>query len=244
MNLNRPVPGPAWAGLLTVLLVACSSSGDNGDTTVGDPGPMGETGPETEVSGDVPDTSTFECDVLFQDCVIGDGCYLTSDGSACQAAGSAKEGEACAFLNTCEPGMACVNLDAGSVCALLCDADDDQDPKACKTLCTDTFGTLAGVDGVGFCKASDPVIPCDILLQDCPAGQGCYLALTGVACAQTTDGLELEDDCEFANQCKPGLICLNGACTQVCDPAAPDCPLHLSTCSAVPELGGAGICAE
>lgn len=206
--------------------------------------PSGEIDPGSDSAGETADAPAPECDVLFQDCIIGQGCYLTSDGTSCEVAGSAKEGEACTFLNTCEPGMACVDLDAGSVCALLCDTEDDQDPKACKTLCADTFGTLADVEGVGFCKASDPVIPCDILLQDCPAGQGCYLAMTGVACAQTTTGLDLEDDCEFANECKPGLICLNGACTKVCDPAAPDCPLHLSTCNALPELGAAGICAE
>ncbi|NOZ00670.1 MAG: hypothetical protein GXP54_02115 [Deltaproteobacteria bacterium] len=241
MRLKNRVAGLAAALSAATIAWSCSSGNGGTDAAVQDGGIDADI--EAEVQQDTP--TKPECDPLFQDCVIDEGCYLKGGGKVgCETAGTAKEGEACVFVNSCEAGLVCVNLDSGSVCAVLCSVSDDQNAKACKTICKQTYGTLADTDGLGFCKAQDPIIPCDILAQDCPEGQGCYLSQTGISCVKTSKGLDLDATCEFANECKPGLVCVNAVCHKVCDPDKPDCPLNLPTCGAMPGVDGAGVCVE
>lgn len=244
MRMRKPAAHPAsviaWG---FVVFLGCSTVLENSgkDVVTGT-----DTIPtETEALSEVLDVAAPECDILFQDCVIDEGCYLKNDGVGCEPAGSAKEGDPCTFLNSCEPGMACVNLPGGSACALLCATDDDLHDKACKTICTDTFGTLTDVEGVGFCKEKVPIVPCDILKQDCPEGQGCYLSMDGVTCNTTTKGLAVNEDCKFANECAPGLVCINDICSKVCDTSVPpDCPVGKPVCNPIAEAPGAGVCVE
>jgi hypothetical protein len=59
---------------------------------------------------------------------------------------------------------------------------------------------------------------CDIFTQEgCLAGQGCYMAtnLGGLVCL-SAGLLDEGDACESGNDCKGGLLCVNGTCQPVC----------------------------
>ncbi|HET6585676.1 MAG TPA: ribulose phosphate epimerase [Nannocystaceae bacterium] len=81
------------------------------------------------------------CDPLLQDCMEGEGCYVTNDTFSCvpDAGGEMGAfGEGCEFLNVCDPGLFCANPDgvpncAGSIgcCSTFCDISDPNASAAC-----------------------------------------------------------------------------------------------------------------
>jgi hypothetical protein len=90
---------------------------------------------------------------------------------------------------------------------------------------------------------------CDLLLQDCPTGQGCY----GSPCSRqgncSTAGAGFQGaSCTTQNDCAPGYGCVyrndTTQCLRYCDLSSPSCPaattcVELAGCSA-PILG---VCA-
>jgi len=224
---------------------SCSSGGGKpGEADLGssDGDVFAEVGSLSDIDDTGNDGSAQDkCDLLEQNCPEGEGCFHTTVGIRCIVAGSSDVGEECYYTNDCSPGLVCVDLAAGSVCATLCSLDSDH-AKACSAICDETFGKLADIEGLGFCKENQPVVPCDILAQDCPEGQGCYLSNDGVSCGDTAAGLGPYEQCEYANDCVPGLVCVNGECHQVCDPESPRCPEDHPVCHEPPGLENAGIC--
>jgi hypothetical protein len=81
------------------------------------------------------------CDPLIQNCMEGEGCYITNDTFSCvpDAGGEmGAYGEGCEFLNVCDPGLACMGPDAvpgcaGSIgcCSPFCDVSDPDSGAAC-----------------------------------------------------------------------------------------------------------------
>jgi hypothetical protein len=93
-------------------------------------------------------------------------------------------------------------------------------------------------------------------VQDCVAGQGCYLVGDAFVCAPAASGGQGVDDdpCEFINVCDPGLYCAgsgsvencfgaSGCCTNFCDVNAPiePCPAVTEECVLIYELGMAPL---
>lgn len=77
----------------------------------------------------------FSCDVLSQNCDVGEACYLapeTGEASCVPpAAEVGSQGDVCEFINACEPGYGCIFDDgtgAPTQCAYHCDADDAGGP--------------------------------------------------------------------------------------------------------------------
>jgi hypothetical protein len=182
------------------------------------------------------------CDVLLQDCAGAAGCYLSQKGAVCLPPGQLLDGAACHYTNDCRPGSGCVVIDAQTTCAPLCDLAEPFSDGGCEVACPETFGEVSGVPGVGFCAEEKQPVPCDLLLQDCPAGQGCYYGGDGVSCHPTAADLGAGEACQYANGCAAGLICVNGACHELCAPQTPECPPARPACDELPDVAGAGVC--
>jgi hypothetical protein len=174
-------------------------------------------------------------------CAAGLACFPSDQGPVCLSPGSVADGLACAHANDCLAGSACVRLEGRSSCAGLC-ALAAGSSASCAAQCPEAYGALSGLPGVGFCTASDQPRACDLLLQDCPGDQGCYYSDQGVMCAPVAAGLDLNDPCVNANDCLAGLLCVNGACREICATWSPSCVPGAKACVALPAGGGAGAC--
>jgi hypothetical protein len=129
------------------------------------------------------------------------------------------------------------------------------DAPECEPVAT-TCVTL-NTDVLALCLAT-----CDPLLQNCPAGEGCYIGpAPRPFCLADESGRNgaFGDPCEFINVCDPGLLCVaqehvpncvgNGCCTTFCDLSAtpPTCQDGGQTCIAwyddpPPQLEDVGFC--
>lgn len=129
-------------------------------------------------------------------------------------------------LNRCVPLIG--DGIAGDPCELSGDSDSCANHHLCWMLDDAGHGTcveycstaLACGDPLALCAVSnDGLLPlcltrCDPLLQDCPAGQGCYPDdYQRWACDRDQSGQAGEhgDACACLNCCDPGRICLPGA---------------------------------
>lgn len=218
-------------------------------------GPATDTGPgDTDPgdSGDIPldvgGSGGGPCDPLLQDCADGEACYPAGDAFECSGpAGPSPVGGGCLDDEECVAGSFCGPEDT---CTPYCDLDAPFCDDASAT-CTPWYPmgmAPPGLENVGWCFSS-PVMgdPCDPLLQDCPAGDGCYPdGLDGFACAAAGPA-QLGDAC--AGGCDVGLVCISDTCLELCDTAAPACTDPGHTCvdyyamgSAPPGLETVGYC--
>ncbi|MCA9612154.1 MAG: hypothetical protein KC586_05290 [Myxococcales bacterium] len=165
------------------------------------------------------------CNLLANDCTTaGEGCYLTSDGPVCAAAGTASEGEPCPSLNDCREGLGCFRTaDGPATCRRLCCRSSGGAECPLGDLClgfTDAPGNL------GFCRTPSSCNP--IEQTGCDAGEACVViagdgsvdCLTGVTGSLTQGGDCMPDDA----RCAAGFICLGpmagpNFCARFCDPA-------------------------
>ena len=188
------------------------------------------------------------CDPMLQDCPEGEKCTAYStDGDGPPAApwnankcvpatGSGQEGDSCDIEGGKYTGMD--NCDVGLICL---QTDDDGKGGACVSFCESGM-TCANPDAqcAVYNDGSLPIclVTCDPLLQDCPAGQGCYAAAGGGAfiCFKFSgmpgEGLQ-GDECNYVNACSPGTACLTpdsvsgcgaqgGCCSPYCDLTDPN----------------------
>ena len=226
-----------------------SETTEGGETTEGETtGPGGTEGSTTDPGNETDESGTTggtgmvggSCDPLAQDCPKAEACYPVGDGDFdCAPVGNGNHGDDCEFLNDCGAGLACV-LD---VCEPLCDVETQADcgPGTCEPLEPGgSVGVCLGspitcdpgeVEYAGGCYAS-----CDPLMQDCEAGEGCFLVGEPVAFICIPDGEAVQNEaCEFVNSCSAGFTCVTGTalpgepnpggCTEYCDLSGPEtCP--------------------
>jgi hypothetical protein len=100
---------------------------------------------------------------------------------------------------------------------------------------------------------------CDLLLQNCDAGLGCYWVTDEFQCVSTTEDLPTGEACSYINDCAPGHLCTSGAalpscdgancCAAFCDLDCPVCEVPGTECAAFFQGGDAppghedvGIC--
>ena len=200
---------------------ACSTNADNADQPKckdvcgGGDDDIKELSPENGFGVCVPDEPPAECDIFAQTgCPASDGCYLITGGFGCIPAGSKKPGEACTGGNECAKGSLCINSTCAEICSVR-EADADKD-YFCTTKCKDNGTITPGKWGIGYCKDADPAEPCDFWAQDCEAGKNCYLVSGGGTCMQTGGSTPEGGECNFVQDCAPGLACGNKVCLKPC----------------------------
>lgn len=155
-------------------------------------------------------------------------------GDSCRVEGSPVSG-----IDDCDEDSMCWVTEAGAnegTCLAFC--RDGPDGPTC-----DGPGFVCHIGNGGVLPLCRPT--CNPLLQDCPAGYGCYAGADSPAplCFQDASGEagELADPCTFLNACDPGLSCQSpgdsvagctteGCCTPFCDVLAPACPAAAPQC--------------
>lgn len=244
---------------------------DDGPTTSG----IGTTDPTAAVdtsssddgldTADVSDSGGNLCDVpsceLYIDrCADGFKCTLVDDSGdgtfeklGCSPLPDSPAGEldACSYdvcwQDSCGAGLACAATGPGEgICRAMC--QEAQDPcTGPEEVCVEVLGQ------VGLCRPG-----CQILLQDCANGEGCFFEIDAAesSCAlenrANEAGAECSsyDDCAVGNLCMPSAFvggCPGGAascCTQVCDATAGNPCSGGTVCIglSVPGQEEAGVC--
>jgi hypothetical protein len=220
-----------------------------------------------------PDAPSTECSTFLEDCPPGQKCMPFADGSAswnnlkcvqivdfANAPGDpcTVEDSGVSGIDDCQLHAMCFNVDADTlqgVCVAMCDGSPVNPVCAPSSVCSiSNEGVLA------LCLAT-----CDPLdLQACPVDEVCALNDSAFVCLPDASeaGGQQFDECEFANACDPGHICLStefvgpchaaddGCCTRLCDLTnpQPQCPVQLECLAlfeegqAPPGLEDVGVC--
>jgi hypothetical protein len=211
------------------------------------------------------ETDPFGCDLYGQDCPAGEKCmpWANDGGNVWNASRCApvdgnpgQIGDACTVegsnvsgIDTCDVGLMCLWVDAetstGS-CVQLCNGSES-DPT-----CADE-NARCSVELDGELPVCLPT--CDPLLQNCPAGAGCYLG-TGdfFVCGDAIEPtIGLEAPCDLQWSCAPGSACIvatalpecggEGCCTAYCDTTLPEPCGPARVCNPLFEGSLAGFCA-
>ncbi len=208
-----------------------TGEGDGG-TGVADSGGSSSTGNDTSIDA--------QCSIWEQDCGQGEKCApwsaepdLVPDEIRCcpEDANAGQPGDPCVIegylgscIDDCAEGSMCLDfdLDLMGTCQRYCQGSADQ------PMCEPDQGCLIYFAGVPFCFDK-----CDPLVQDCPAGEGCYPdedapGGTGFLCLPTIGSGGPGDLCWLLSGCEPGLFCVTpefvpgcnenfGCCTPLCD---------------------------
>jgi hypothetical protein len=197
---------------------------DTGAPTPVDATILGETGQPLPADilmvGDVP--AAANCDpIKGTGCPQGSHCAYNEAGQiACTPSGSQEPGQICGGADRCKLGT-CVQLAQISeeyMCYAYCNVPGD---------CADTH-TCAGVQGAPFklCVPKPEEVTCNLLNQDCAKeGQACFLLQDQASGENKTlcvdsMGVEPGQPCQYANACTAGYLCINNACTKICDTSA------------------------
>lgn len=187
----------------------------------------------------------FECDTWAQDCPEGEKCMPWANdggphwnGTRCSPldpnpglAGDPclVEGSQLSGIDNCALGHFCAWVDESNsgTCVAMCGGNEAQ------PLCNDPT-TACVVDYLGAITLCLPT--CDLLLQDCAAGEGaCYvqagISSTPTCGIQAATLAEVSEQCDYNWDCVPGTVCHPGnelancahdnCCTPICDSFQP-----------------------
>ncbi len=194
-----------------------------------------------------PDATTPPmCDFYAQDCFDGFKCVPFSEtgmawtGVACfpVVEGAGAPGDACTTERQLWSGYD--DCDASSICWV---SDEATLEGTCVGLCMGSLERPVCADREAWCTLNSDGVgvcwpPCSPLVQDCPAGQGCYEESDGTfACSPLASGGTNPpgEVCESSSGCDPGSVCLeaqevpgcrgSGCCSSLCDldDAMPPC---------------------
>jgi hypothetical protein len=151
------------------------------------------------------------CDPVAQTgCTAGEKCTAVvseQDGSlrrtTCVANGNRLEGQQCTSdpdngFDNCVAGLFCVQGTCQPVCEV------GADVPGC--FCSQFAGVFDDREGVGVCQPT-----CNVLAQDCPSGENCYLKPTAAQSFCAAPAAEVGrqgDPCNFVNSCDTGHACV------------------------------------
>jgi hypothetical protein len=181
----------------------------------------------------------YACDPIGNvGCSTSQNCSLDGAERACVPAGTKTLLAKCDLTSECAPGLLCHLHNCVQPCTKVaqCTATDPS------TTCT--MGVVhsdVGIDVIGACLKS-----CDIISQNCPVGQACYLGFCMTPASAGTQG----SSCATPTDCAKGFACLaEGGCQPYCATSAQDpCPTGLSCSSLQGDLPNApaewGVCIE
>lgn len=214
-----PIPGSAAGTTTSMSSASGTTSPDSGTTDTsttldtGDTTDDSDTAPGSFYAGPTDIGAPLSCSPWEQDCPEDEKCVPYSstsgnfDGNKCvPVLGDGEPGEPCSYGGTAEATDDC---GASSYCWAW------GDTGTCYEFCLDdTFCNVPGfdcmVDDAGVINLCAP--SCDVILQDCEPGFGCYLATgedpwRGFGCAPTTENIEIGAPCDAINDCAVGLTC-------------------------------------
>jgi len=214
---------------------------------------------------------TGTCDLLAQDCPMGETClYALPDAMATEPAtvcapivgAGAEEGGACCALNSCDTGLVCVGAVETMPGSGMCSSMGRCTRYCCGSSADCSPGeTCAGFGGGFMGGRCDTIDGCDLVQQtgcESMAGTSCYPGMGATTqCVPPTDVMAAEGaTCMFTNDCVPGTACFTvtpggggmarSACLRFCDigDGAMDCPSSGGMpCQTARDLpAGTGIC--
>ncbi len=232
---------------LILLLLACAAcaptpatpgEGESGTSATTSETESGSTSPETETDGGegmetgIPSPSDLgsivECDILAQDCAVGDKCVPFSAGG-----GTWDDYKCVPVLGDQATGESC-NYDGIVEATDDCDASGFCFEGTCHAFCTGTLESAECPEGQYCSISSGPLVLClsicDPTMPDCAEDEGCYWLNSNFTCAPTLEPAGGPGEaCEFTNACDPGSICIDA-------PMMPDCD-STGCCGVFCELG-------
>ena len=146
-------------------------------------------------------------------------------------------GDCAADPSGCSTGL-CLGTATEAICMPFCNTSAD---------CPDGRLCNVGLQGTDFVFCGDAPVSCDVLAQDCPNNQGCYIASqAGDTQCASHNGKATGAACQYLNDCAPGNLCLGsgtGTCTKLCDTAAtPGTCAAGQTCQSLGLPGTVGAC--
>lgn len=261
--------GPMVPGQETMGSDATAGLDDDGPMTTGattDP-----TTADTSTSDDGLDTADVSdsggnlcevplCQPYVDGCSDGLKCTLFDDGGdgtfeklGCSAIVNSPAAEldecthdAC-WQDTCGAGLACAPTGQGAgICRAIC--HEIEDPcDGPEQVCVEVLGP------VGLCR-----VRCEVLLQNCPDGEGCFfqIATAEPSCAPANRANEAGAACASYNDCAVGYQCMpsdviggcpgggTNCCATLCDTATGDACSADENCIGlgVPGQPEAGVC--
>jgi len=196
-----------------------------------------------DVAINKPDTSTpvctagvsawGACDLVSQNCAGGQECVfaLAADGgddTVCQPPGKGAivKGDTCTPGpdNPCVPGLTCVSGRCAAYCchsqpggtgdSTPCGSSPEGYPGVCDIVISDGKGNVP----YWVCQYNPP---CQLFgVMPCQPGSECSIKdPAGTATCQTISPLPGKGEgaaCVYANECKDGMFCLQGACAWEC----------------------------
>jgi hypothetical protein len=158
----------------------------------------------------------YECSPIGNvGCSATQNCDLDTAEPTCVQAGTKPLTSICAATSECAPGLLCLFHNCVKACGTLADCKGADASSRCGV--SIPF-PKAGLPLVGGCVKDN----CDVLTQDCPAGQTCYLG----SCLTTAEPGGQGDACETFTECGKGLDCLltndsgDRGCGKYCDSTA------------------------
>lgn len=232
-------------------------TGDDGDADSDD----------STTGGDIDPSSLGDCDPFQQDCDPGLKCgwVQTPEGplTACvpKAEVPAPDGTPCAIATADDPTDPC---EFGSYCGF----GDSYGVGICTPLCEGSLDTPGCASEDALCQPchncpSVCLTVCDPLEDMCGDGLLCAASMQLEAFVCTVDatadfGGGVNDACEFANECAPGLACVpseflkecdaGSCCTPFCDLDAPSTCANGDECTqwpleaSLPDYEHIGVC--
>jgi hypothetical protein len=183
-----------------------------------------------------------DCDpITDQGCQAGQNCSMVSQTAlGCVPAGTALIDQPCGqgAGADCADGV-CLSADGVNyTCAQFCSAQNNTCPagRPCNI----------GMQGSDYTFCGALPVACDLLAQDCPNNQGCYMIdQAGTTDCAPSQGKTAGQPCSYLNDCAPGHICGNnpGTCYQICNlgGGAPACATGQCQNAQLP-VANAGVC--
>jgi hypothetical protein len=207
---NDPSPGIAGSATVAMGGTAGTEMGGAPGTAGSGEEPLGGTASEGGAGGSPVE---YECHPIGNvGCDASHNCSI--DGGVdpqCVTAGTKDVLEACTNTGECAPGLSCHLNNCLKVCA---ETDDCESADA-------TIKCGLGFENEQVGLIGSCVKNCDVLTQNCPEGQACYLG----SCLTPTLAHTQAGDCGFATDCAEGLDCL----ANIDDDNDTDCTKYCST---------------
>lgn len=162
----------------------------------------------------------FECSPIGNvGCSANQNCDLDTAEPTCVSAGSKPVSSTCAATAECAPGLVCLYHNCMKACGTAADCSGAGASSRCGVSMP---RPNAGLPLLGPCVKGT----CDVLTQDCPAGQTCYLG----SCLTTAKAGGQGDICETFTDCAKGLDCL----VDIGGSPDKDCSKYCSTTASTP----------
>ena len=210
--------GTGNGGTSSTMRGGAPSAGGSHDSSLGGDTSMGGGDGEGGTGG-----PQYECSPIGNvGCSATQNCSLDTGEPSCVTAGTKPQLSACDMTSDCAPGLFCQVHN----CVKVCGATGDCAGSGASSKC----GIGMPRPELGLPILGSCVRPCDVLAQDCPAGQACYLG----SCLVPVVAGVVDTECDSATKCAKGLDCL----VDLDRDTAPDCSKYCSLSAQKPCADG------